>query len=105
MFTSFGFGDFDRTFRMMDEFRRRMDRLWDDFDTDFAEGGERWLPTLMASTAWPRVNLYDAGPSLILVADVPGMEEKELNVSLNSGVLTLSGERKSDAPEGYSVHR
>ena len=33
------------------------------------------------------------------------MTEKELQISLNQDVLTLSGERKPDAVEGYTVHR
>ena len=91
--------DLDRTFAAMDEFRRRMDRLWDEFDTGFAR-----TPAL-GGAAWPRTNLYDTGAALVLKAEVPGLGEKDFDLTLNQDVLTLRGERKPDAPEGYAVHR
>jgi HSP20 family molecular chaperone IbpA len=54
---------------------------------------------------WPRVSLFDTGTALVLTADVPGLAEKDLKLTVHQDVLTLSGERKSDAPEGYSTHR
>ena len=38
-------------------------------------------------------------------ADVPGLSEKDVQVTLNERGLSLSGERKVVAPEGYSAHR
>lgn len=94
------FGDFDSTFSLMDELRRRMDRVWDDY------GYEAALPRAVASSAsWPRVNVFDEGSKLVLHADVPGMSEKDLQITLHGETLSLSGERKTTSPEGYSVHR
>jgi HSP20 family protein len=89
------FGDVDRSFLVFDELRRRLDRVWDDFEPAPGAPG----------VSWPRVNVYDAGANLVLEADVPGMSQKDLRLSVNESTLTLEGERKSDAPEGYSVHR
>jgi HSP20 family protein len=96
MFTRFG--DFDRTLAFMDELRRRMDRVWDDFDSGVTPG-------VLASGSWPRMNVFDTGSNLTLKADVPGMSEKDLQITLHADSLSISGERKVDAPEGYSVHR
>ena len=85
--------DIDRTFSMMDELRSRMDRLYGDY-------GEPRAPA-----AFPRINLLDAGPALKLTAEVPGLSEKDIQITINQDVLTLAGERRADAPEGYSVHR
>jgi HSP20 family protein len=94
-------GDYDRTFSMLDELRRRMDRMWQDWDAD-----EPGLSTqLSSSQAWPRVNVFDTGSALVLKADVPGVHEKDLQISINQGALSISGERRGDAPEGYAVHR
>ena len=88
-------GDFDRSFAVMDEFRRRMDRLFDDM-----AGGET------ATTAsWPRLSVFDEGANLTLVAEVPGVRESDVRLSVHKEVLTLEGERRADAPEGYTVHR
>ena len=96
--------DFDRALLMMDELRHRMHRLWDPYDGD----GD-WPRTdedvRGRSAAWPRVNLFDTGATLVVLAEVPGLSEKDLQLTINQDVLTLKGERKNDAPEGSSVHR
>jgi HSP20 family protein len=94
------FGDVDRSFTLFDELRRRLDRVWEDFEP--ADGS----PTVTWDTAsWPRVNVYDEGTSLVIEAEVPGINQKDLRLTVNESTITLEGERKSDAPEGYSVHR
>jgi HSP20 family protein len=85
--------DFDRTFAMMDELRSRMDRLYGDYDAP------------RAAAVFPRISLFDTGSSLTLKAEVPGLTEKDIQLTINQDVVTLQGERKADAPEGYSVHR
>jgi len=92
------FGDFNRTFSVMDELRRRMDRVWDDFDTAGPADG-------FASVAWPKINVYDSGQNLLLKADVPGISEQDLQLTLNADSLSISGERNLEVPQGYSAHR
>ena len=59
----------------------------------------------MAAATWPRLNLFDTGAELVVEADVPGMTEKDIELTLHDGVLTLAGERKIAAPEGYTPRR
>jgi HSP20 family protein len=96
------FGDASRDFALLDEFRRRMDRVWEDMDSS-------WLGSpsgrTHSSSAWPKVNLYDEGSNLVLKADVPGLSEKDVHVTLNESGIAISGERKLAPPEGYSAHR
>jgi HSP20 family protein len=94
------FGDVDRSFALFDELRRRLDRVWEDFEP--ADGSSRGA---WETSAWPRVNVYDEGTSLVVEAEVPGISQKDLRLTVNESTITLEGERKSDAPEGYSVHR
>ena len=97
------FGDASREFTLLDELRRRLDRVWDDIDpswtTNSPSAGAR------PSSAWPRINLYDGGSSLVLKADVPGLSEKDVHVTVNETGLSISGERKLAPPHGYSAHR
>ncbi len=76
-----------------------MDRVWDDYEPVAPDVG------IFATSDWPRVNVYDAGQSLVLSADVPGVAEKDFNITLTPDGLTLSGERKTTVPEGYSAQR
>jgi HSP20 family protein len=93
-------GDFDRTFSALDDFRRRMDRLFSDYN--HLRDDDRWFE---AGLGWPRTDVHDEGNQLFVYAEVPGLGEKDVQISLNQNVLTLSGERKVSVPEGYSVHR
>jgi HSP20 family protein len=97
------FGEASRDFALLDEFRRRMDRVWEDIDPSWPATPS--VPRTHSSSAWPRVNLYDGGSNLVLKADVPGLSEKHVHVTLNESGVSISGERKVAPPEGYSAHR
>ena len=90
--------DLDRTFAMLDDFRRRMDRAFEGY-------GRRGAEPAWEQTAWPRLTLQDTGEKLMLLAEVPGLSDKDVELNLDQNVLTLAGRRQVRAPEGYSVHR
>jgi len=93
-----GWIDFDRSFSMLDDFRARMDQLFSEYDTGRRLGG-------FETVAWPRVNLYDGGESYLVKAELPGVGESDLQIQATQESLTVSGERRTTVPEGYSVHR
>jgi HSP20 family protein len=100
MFSRFGDAS---DFALLDEFRRRMDRVWEDMDPSWPASPSN--ARTHSSSAWPRVNLYDGGSNLVLKADVPGLSDKDVQVTLNESGVSISGERKVAPPEGYSAHR
>lgn len=97
-----GFGDFDELFSTMNQLRNYMDQVFEG-----TLGGLPWegraLPFF--SGTWPRTNIVEDGPNVVVMAEVPGLSEQDINLTLNQNVLTISGERKLEAPEGYVVHR
>jgi HSP20 family protein len=48
---------------------------------------------------WPNIELSETDKEVKVTAEVPGLEEKDLNVELANGVLTISGEKKSEAED------
>lgn len=88
--------DFDRTFAWMDSVRRQMDNAPDE---------PRFGFDLRSSRGFPSANLYDSGNEFVIRAELPGLSEKDVNVTVNQDVLTISGTRENDAPEGYTAHR
>lgn len=94
------FDDFDRTFARMDQLRRRMDRLFEELEPERGRDVER-----MWTGRFPRIAFAETAESLELQADVPGLAEKDVQLSIHQDVLTLSGERRPDVPQGYFVHR
>jgi HSP20 family protein len=55
--------------------------------------------------AWPSVELSETDRDLRITVEVPGMTEKDVELLLEDGVLTLRGEKKSESEDkdrGYS---
>jgi HSP20 family protein len=92
-----GFGELDRTLAEFDLLRREMNRLFD--------GGLGHERGRARGSSWPRVSVHDQGGSLLLRAELPGVSDKDLAITLDQGIVTLKGERRASVPEGYSVHR
>ena len=89
--------DYDPTLALFDDFRRRMGRLFDGYEPAYGFG--------RAVDGRPEMTLKDDAKQLVIIARVPGIPLESLKVSLHDDALTISGERKSDLPEGYKVHR
>ena len=52
----------------------------------------------------PAVDIHEEDSCYMLTADIPGVNRKDVEISLEDGVLTVKGERKSEAEvteEGY----
>ncbi len=47
-------------------------------------------------TVSPSIDIYTEGNELVLKADMPGMERKNIDISITDNVLTISGERKKE---------
>ena len=92
-----GWNDIERSLITFDEVRRRMEQLWDD-----ADGAQR--PTPMG-THWPRLNLMDRGDSVVVMVEVPGIDERAVSVQVNNDLLTIEGDRRNRAPDGYVPYR
>lgn len=60
----------------------------------------------IATTHWtPAVDIAEKDDHFLIEADVPGVDPKEIEVSMENGYLTVKGERKSESKEekdGYS---
>jgi HSP20 family protein len=94
--------DFDRTLSVMEDLRRRMDAAFNAQDQGREQAG---LLGYGGGSQWPNVTAWDAGQNLVLTADVPGMSDKDVQLSIHQDVLTLSGERSAEPPEGYTAER
>jgi HSP20 family protein len=76
-------------FRDMVTLREKMNRLFED---SLANKGED--KDFMASNWAPAVDIYETGNELVLTAEVPGIEEKDIEIKIEDNTLTLKGERK-----------
>jgi len=47
------------------------------------------------NTAYPKVNVYEYDDKIGIIAEIPGLNKKQLNVEVEDGVLTISGDKHS----------
>ncbi len=60
------------------------------------------------SVSWaPRVDVYEEAERFVVLADVPGVESKDINITAEDGVLTIRGERHAQkkAADGNGYER
>ena len=70
--------------------RREMDDLWNRFF------GETRLPRILAREWLPSVDISETKDNLVVKAELPGLEAKDIDVSISGDVLTIRGEKKKE---------
>ncbi len=76
----------------VDLFRKNFNSLFDDFFST--------SPTALFDSDWlPTVDVEENDREINVKAELPGLEEKEVNVILDRNVLTISGEKKEERDE------
>ena len=73
---------------------REMNRLFDDVFRGFGRPG--LSPSMEGRFAWPKVELSETDKALTVSAELPGMTEKDVQVEIANGVLTIRGEKKAE---------
>jgi HSP20 family protein len=86
--------------RELDAFQSDVNRLFDSFF-----GRREGAADYAASRRWvPAMDLVETEDSLVLRADLPGLDRGDIDIEVKDGVLTVSGERKAQHEtqrEGY----
>jgi HSP20 family protein len=82
-----------RPFRDLEKMRREMDRSWDSFfEKSITKTGEvnEWLPS---------IDVAETKNDIEVKAEIPGMDPKDIDISLNNDILTIKGEKKQEKEE------
>jgi len=81
--------------------RQDIDRLFD----DVFRGTMPSLGMGRGATVWPNLDVRETDQEVRITAEMPGMSDKDIELLVEDGLLTLRGERKSetdDKERGYS---
>jgi HSP20 family protein len=91
-------------FRDMLTLQERMNRL---FDESFKTIGRSGSPEDWAAGSWsPSVDIYEQNGNIVLNAELPGVDAKDVDVRVENNVLTLRGERRLEGDvKRESYHR
>src|SRR5712692_10218433 len=85
-------------FRNLNDIQGEVNRLFDDFfghPATVVAGARMWAPL---------TDMYETKDDLIVTFELPGIREKDVNVSITGDMLTVKGERRferDEKDEGY----
>jgi HSP20 family molecular chaperone IbpA len=51
----------------------------------------------------PRADIYSTDDEIVVVADMPGVDENSVDITLENNVLTINGYVEPEQPEGKSL--
>jgi HSP20 family protein len=70
--------------------RKEMDNLWRQFL------GDATLPAMPSGSLWPTIDIEETENSLLVKAELPGMDAKDVSVTISDDILTIQGEKKKE---------
>jgi HSP20 family protein len=74
--------------RFQDEIKQVFQRFLGEDETDQSN---------VVTSQWtPRVDIQEEGKRFVILADIPGVEPKDIEINMDKGILSIKGERKSD---------
>lgn len=96
-----------QTLRPFESLRREVDRLFDEFDGGFWRSPFRsrffdlapFRRAEATTAATPAVDVSETEKAYEITAEMPGMDEKNVEVKVANGVLTIKGEKQEDREE------
>jgi len=96
-----------RMWHPFDDLRREIDRLFEDFGGQWRSPLSRSFldvqPFWQREPAWtaaaPAVDVAETDKSYEITAELPGLDEKNVEVKFADGVLTIKGEKREEKEE------
>jgi HSP20 family protein len=82
-------GRLDPFFALQRGINRMFDDLWHGFDP----------PALFAGHRFPSLEVRDEDKTVRVIAELPGLDAGDVELSLHDGILTLKGEKKTESEE------
>jgi len=82
------------------QLRQEMDRLLSSFVGNFADGGRPWV-----DRGQPSINLWETGDAVVAEAELPGVRQDQIEISVVGNELTIKVERPELEKEGVTFHR
>ena len=90
-----------------DTFLTPFDKMFDQMvETQFPDITKSVGVRPYAGSAYPKVNVYEYDDKVGIVAEIPGLDKKQLDVDVEDGILTIAGDKHSSFnDEGAKVIR
>ena len=77
-----------------DEFLTPFDRMFDNIvSAQFPEIEKQIGVKPFSGTAYPKVNVYEYDDKVGIIAEIPGLDKKDLKIDVEDGILIISGDK------------
>ena len=70
--------------------RKEMDNVWNRFF------GDTTMPAMASDDWWPSLDISETKNKLLVKAELPGMDAKDVSVTVSGDILTIQGEKKKE---------
>lgn len=85
-------------FSLLERFQRELNRL-SNWDGLVGEGVNEDGSNVVTSHWRPAVDIKEESDRFVILADLPGVDPKDIEITMENGMLTIRGERKSEKEE------
>jgi len=76
---------------LQDEIKQVFDRFFGDAESDQSN---------VVTSQWvPRVDIREEGDRFVILADIPGVDPKDIEIHMDKGILTIRGQRSAESKE------
>lgn len=75
---------------LQDEIKQVFDRFFGDSDSESSVVTSQWTP---------RVDIKEEAGRFVILADIPGVDPKDIEISMDKGILAIKGERRAEKKE------
>jgi len=77
-----------------DAFLSPFDKMYDHMmDQHFPEMAQQVGVNPMQGSAYPKVNVYEYEDKVGVIAEIPGLDKKHIDIEVEDGILTVSGDK------------
>jgi len=77
-----------------DAFLSPFDKVYDQMmEAHFPEVVKQVGVNPMQGTAYPKVNVYEYEDKVGVIAEIPGLDKKHIDIEVEDGILTISGDK------------
>ncbi len=84
-------GPWQSSSHMPKDFKQFFDRYFNDEQSDQSN---------VVTSQWaPRVDIREEPASFVILADIPGVDPKDIEVDMDKGILSIRGERRDESSE------
>jgi HSP20 family protein len=78
---------------------REMNRMFDDVFRGFDLAPFGPTSRTLDGLAWPQIDIDETDKEVRITAELPGLDEKDVSLEIANGVLSISGEKKTESED------